>query len=360
MNDEATLREIARARTRSALRGEAFMALGADEQRSLFRNVYEQNYRDLANSFSAPGSQPSRAMASDRASDMINEGRHSNPNIEKAGDIAGDFMQNVDFPGFVRDLLKGVFDANLEVTVKQMETFKGLLQAATQNLSSFVRNITDDQAMVSLADKKSDDFTIDFPEDGPKDENGQPRPALIDARSGEKLDLGDNELKAKIMDTKIQMAREQRALLREVILMGVTRLVVERGQVKASVVFDIKASEKIERKDKAALKSAISTSSSLSASGGFLGAIFGGPQGGTTRSSQNTRISISTTNSTSSTDLSAKVMGSVDIVFKSDYFKLDNFAQMYGPGGGDGANVPQTGGAAPRPAPAPAAPPGRT
>jgi uncharacterized membrane protein len=35
--------------------------------------------------------------------------------------------------------------------------------------------------------------------------------------------------------------------------------------------------------------------------------------------------------SEASTELAAKVAGSVDITFKSDYFKLDNFAQMYGP-----------------------------
>ena len=35
--------------------------------------------------------------------------------------------------------------------------------------------------------------------------------------------------------------------------------------------------------------------------------------------------------------MAAQLMGSVEIVFKSDYFKLDNFAQMYGPVQGEDA-----------------------
>ena len=173
---------------------------------------------------------------------------------------------------------------------------------------------------------------------------------MLTTKEGEPADLGDNQVKAKIMDAKIAMAKEQRALLRETILMGITRLVVEKGNVKASVVFDIKANEKIEKGDKAALKEATSSGTSISASGGLLGMILGGPQGGYTNSTRKTKISVSSAKSTASTDLAAKVAGSVDITFKSDYFKLDNFAQMYGPQAGSGA-----GGTAPA---APAATPG--
>jgi hypothetical protein len=38
---------------------------------------------------------------------------------------------------------------------------------------------------------------------------------------------------------------------------------------------------------------------------------------------------VSSAKSQSETELAAKIAGSVEINFKSDYFKLDNFAQMY-------------------------------
>jgi hypothetical protein len=144
------------------------------------------------------------------------------------------------------------------------------------------------------------------------------------------------------MEAKIAMAKEQRAMLREVILMGVTRLVVEKGVVKAACKFDIKAGEKIDKADKAALQEASSTSTSLTASGGLLGSIFGGPRGGTTRSTQKSKISVSSAKSQATTDLTAQVSGNVEIQFKSDYFKLDNFATMYGPVTAGGPPPPPT------------------
>jgi hypothetical protein len=132
------------------------------------------------------------------------------------------------------------------------------------------------------------------------------------------------------MDATLAMAKEQRALLRETILMGITRLVVEKGVVKAAVVFDIKAGERISKADRAMVQDARSSSGSFGASGGLVGSIIGGPKGGTTSSSRHTQISVSSAKSEATTDLQAKISGSVEINFKSDYFKLDNFAAMYG------------------------------
>ena len=268
-----------------------------------------------------------------KASDMIDDERHYNKRIEQAGELAGEFVDEVDFPGFVKDLLKGVFDANLKVTLEQMEAYIDLMKAATASISKFVNAIDDTAAFGYLAENNSDEFSFDFDDDD-KYEQGNPKAVLTD-KEGNKLDIGDNEVKAKIMDAKIAMAKEQRALLRETILMGVTRLVVEKGTVKAGVLFDIKATEKIEKADKAALKKSVSTSGSISAGGGLIGKIFGGPSGGTTRSSRKTQISVSSAKSQATTDLAAKLSGNVEIIFKSDYFKLDNFATMYGPAKGE-------------------------
>ena len=62
--------------------------------------------------------------------------------------------------------------------------------------------------------------------------------------------------------------------------------------------------------------------------GGFFGLF----SGGKTTTKKRTQISVSSAKSTSTTDLSANITGSVEINFKSDYFKLDNFASMYGAG----------------------------
>ena len=322
MND---LREIARAQTREILAASpTFHQLDLEEQKALYRDIYDAQYGELAQANGGV----SRALAKDRASDLIDDSRHENQRIEQAGELAGEFIDEVDFPGFVRDLLKGVFDANLEVTLAQMEAYQQLLKTATASIAKFVNAIDDTAAFGYLAENNGDEFNIDFGDETEAD--GTPKAVLTNAE-GEPVDIGDNEVKAKIMEAKIAMAKEQRALLRETILMGVSRLVVEKGVVKASVLFDIKASERINKADKAALKESISRSASASAGMGLVGKIFGGGSGGGTHSRRKTKISVSSAKSVASTDLAAKVAGSVDITFKSDYFELDNFARMYGP-----------------------------
>ena len=290
---------------------------------------------------------PGRPQKAQRASDKIDDARHYNKRIEQAGELAGDFVRNVDFPGFVRDLLKGVFDANLAVTLQQMKTYIDLMKAATQSVAKFVNAIDNTAAFGYLAENNSDEFSLTLDEDD-KDESGQPKPALAD-KEGNKLDLGDNEIKARIMDAKIAMAKEQRALLRETILMGVSRLVVERGVVKASVLFDIKATEDMRKKDKAAIKDSDATTASHTMGTGLIGRLVGGGDTGVTNARRHTEISLSSASSKSTTSLEAKLAGSVEIVFKSDYFKLDNFASMYGAVRDQPAAAPG-GTAAPQPA----------
>jgi len=285
-----------------------------------------------------------------RASDQIDESRHQNKRIDQLGDIASDFIEAVDFPTFVSDLLDGVFKANLKVTKDQMVAYQELLKAATQSLAFFMNKIPPQESFAYLAANDSDNFSIDFPPDEPAqltDKEGN-----VVAKAGEEAE--DAAIKAKIMDATLAMAKEQRAMLREVLLMGVTRLVVEKGVIRASVKFDFKATENVDRQDKAMVQDSRSWSNSISHSGGFFGSILGGPQGGNTNSGRHAQLSVATTKSDNDTSVTANLTGFVEIQFKADYFRLDNFATMYGPT----ALAPATpGGLAPGPAPAAPAPP---
>ncbi len=365
MSETDAVKDLARSYARDELMSlPTFGQLGVDDQRALYRDVYQRHVGRL----SQPPRAAARAFAEPKkASDLIDDQRHLNQRIDQAGELAGGFVDEVDFPGFVKDLLKGVFDANLKVTLDQMEAYQKLLKAATQSLTAFMSKIKPEAAFGYLAENNSDEFGLSFSDDE-KDEEGNKKVVLTD-KDGALVDTEDTRIKTRIMDATLQMAREQRAMLRETILMGITRLVVEKGNVKASVLFDIKASEKIEKGDKAAIQEQKSTSNSITASGGLLGSIFGGPSGGMTSSTRKSRLSVSSAKSVSNTELAAKITGSVDITFKSDYFKLDNFASMYGPLGGAGgpppaaapagggpAALPPGAGVAPAAAPAGAAP----
>lgn len=331
MLNDTELQDLARQRTRAELASSSqFQALPFEDQKGVYQKTYAQHLSRLA---AEPGGTTATALA-DRASRLIDDSRHENKRIEQAPEMMGDFVREVNFPQFVKDLVGGVFEANLTVQAQQTARFIELMKAATQSVAKFIQEIDPAASFAYLAENNSDEFSLGFDDDD-KDDQGNPKPILTD-KEGNKLDVdGDEAIKAKIMDAKIAMAKEQRALLREVMLMGVQRMVIEKGNIKASVLFDFKASEDIIKKDQAATKKTTSAGGSMSFSGGLIGSIIGGPRHGGGMSTRNTQMTVASTKSTASTSLAAKLAGSVDLTFKTDYFKLDNFAQMYGPVTGD-------------------------
>jgi hypothetical protein len=102
------------------------------------------------------------------------------------------------------------------------------------------------------------------------------------------------------------------------------------------VVFDVKASNTVNKSDQAKGKT-IETTGNTS-SGGFWPFY----SGGGANTSKKAVISVSSAKSTATTNLAAQITGEVEINFKSDYFKLDNFAQMYAPTPAASAQPPKT------------------
>ncbi len=314
----------ARNRAQSLLSQSAsFREMEPGEQLAMYKDLVQAQCKELAEENGQLATQKSVSTAM-KASDQIDDKRHLNQRIgRETGEMAADFIQDVDFPDFVQDLLTGVFDANLNVTLKQMDSYQKLLKTATKSLSSFVKNVNDEDAFAYLADNMSNQFSF------MEDDDGQ---AALADNSGQAVDIGDNEVKARIMDAKLALAQEQRTLLRETILMGISRLVVERGTVKAAVVFDVKASEKISKSDKASESTTTKDAGTSNSQSGWWSWWGGNDPNSSTgsTSTKTSKISVSSAKSTATTDLAAQITGSVEIVFKSDYFKLDNFSSMYG------------------------------
>ncbi len=288
----------------------AFLALSLSDQMAIYSDVVNNEMEKLAmqRGLSMP-------MAKGPGAEMGFEGY--DPGFEGSVEAFEDLVKSVNFPNFVRDLLKGVFDANIQVMKAQTDDYIRLMKEATKGVADFVKQVKDDDTFSYLAETKGDQFNIQMEED----ETGNQKLALTNPQ-GEPVDMEDNEVKAKIMEAKIAMAKEHRAALREVILMGVTRLVVEKGEVEAAVEFKITAN----RQSKTSHQNKNINVATVKGSGGF------GPWSASA-SVSNTNININTSSKDAKDELSAKLMGKVKIVFKTDYFKLDNFAQMYGEGG---------------------------
>src|SRR5438067_843257 len=147
--------------------------------------------------------------------------------------------------------------------------------------------------------------------------------SIYHSRVGEEVDKEDAEVKRHILEAKINMAKEHRAALREVLLMGVTRLIVDKGEIEASVDFTVKANrESTAHHD----DQNINVTSANTSFGGGIDDIVGGPSGSFEMT--NTNIQVNTSDKKATDDLSATLHGKVNIQFKTDYFKLDRFADM--------------------------------
>lgn len=314
---ESQIKDYARATARDVLGGSAaFLAMPVAEQQSIYHTVVDDEMNKARSRYGL-----AKSMATDSGADMSYKGY--DPGFQGDTKSFTDLVDSVDFPKFVKDLLKAVFDANLKVMKEQTDSYIALMREATKSAADFIKQVKDDESFARLAESRSDKYNV-MMEDDPE---GGSKLALTDPQ-GEKVDVEDAEVKRHILEAKINMAKEHRAALREVLLMGVTRLVVEKGEVEAGVEFTVKA----KRDSKAHHKDTnINTVGLHTDFGGGIGSFLGGPSAG--MSMNNTNIQINTSDKKATDDLSATLKGHVKIVFKTDYFKLDNFANMYADGG---------------------------
>jgi hypothetical protein len=328
---EATLSYVEQ-EAKSAARGQvrqllsnsaAFAAMPVSDQQSLYQSlVQDEFHKELVRRGAKPANGLARSMATDSGGDMGYKGY--DPAFGGEVKDFKDLVDTVDFPKFVADLLKAVFDANLSVMKTQTDSYIKLMKECTKSSADFIKQVKDEESFASLAEKKGDKYNVNTE----KQADGSSKLALTDP-NGDKVDPEDAEVKKDILEEKINMAKEHRAALREVLLMGVTRLVVNKGVIEAGVDFEIHATR--DSKSHHDDQNINTTTVSTGADGGVLGSLFGGPSA--SLESTNTNIQVNTSDKHATDDMTAKLHGKVNIEFKTDYFKLDNFANMYADGG---------------------------
>ena len=344
MPTEREMEDQARQQAREVLSKQPnFSQLDREQQFEQYKNLVSTLYNQLVEQERAKEIQSldgqltaqqsfSGAMA---ASDLINDDRHLNRRIDQQGEIAGNVLREVDFPKFVKDLLKSVFDANLQVTKDQMNSYAELVERITKPAAQLIDTIDDRAAKMFLAENYSDKYKLSFGDDDlnfTDEGNGQQDSNLMKLATVDGSPLEEADLRGAIMQAKLELVGQHQRLLEEMLLMGVTRMVVDNGKIKASIDFSITAKDNIKKGDAAnerSKKQKVSSTSRTSHSFWY------GDSSTEANSDVQTNIAISTAKvgSQSTTDSSTKVKGEVEINFKSDYFKLDNFKDILQPSG---------------------------
>ncbi len=306
--------QLAREKARQQLSAsQSFKAMAVADQQAIYTDIVKSELSKIASlptisrSFAGPGAGMGFGDYDPGFKNSIN-------NFE-------DLVDSVDFPKFVSDLLKAVFDANMDVMKKQTDAFIKLMKEASKSVAEFIKNVKPEAAFIKLASENREQYNITT-ESATNSDGSKTQKMVLATPEGDPVDMEDNEVKAKIMDATVMLAKEERAALREVMLMGVTRLIVEKGEIEAAVEFSITA-KRNSKKD-----NSNTNINNFSVDGSVGGFGWGG-----SFSETNTNININTSNKTADDELTAKLKGKVNIKFKTDYFKLDNFANMYSDGG---------------------------
>jgi hypothetical protein len=124
-----------------------------------------------------------------------------------------DLVENVSFPEFVATLIEGTFNAAVDASIQQMEAYAELVKDVARTVDQFAKdNASAEQARDRLAAK--------YPE-------------LIDDAGDRDSDDDDPKKKAARPRRKRLTHKERRRLIAKATLMGINRIVITSGRVKA-------------------------------------------------------------------------------------------------------------------------------
>jgi len=239
------------------------------------------------------------------------------------GRRAGALLDEIDFPTFVASLVNGTFDAMVDSSIRQMESFAELVAAVAKPLDQFAQeNVTLNQARDWIIEQYPRDVTLVEQDGQPRlaprpqpdpDGFGPPSPPWLAEYGAEGADLDQDLLEEQILpQARDRVAQQRLQTLATMVLMGVNRIVVKDGTVSAKLRFRAAAV------DHASVDYAISNDPSTPASDWTV-------RGSRSAPSAVTKVSTLGMNVQADSQLEAILTGEVRINFASETVPLDRF-----------------------------------
>ncbi|MBX3160370.1 MAG: hypothetical protein KF773_30680 [Deltaproteobacteria bacterium] len=226
-------------------------------------------------------------------------------------------LEAIDFPGFVASLLTGTFQAIVDASAQQIRSYAELVASLTQSLDDFsAEKVSDDQARQFLADRHPKELVLVLPAPGT---NAAPRLAPRPAAEGSspawlgKYGLAGEELTAELANGLLvtagrrQVGEDRLQTLATMVLMGVNRVVVSDGNLRAKLQFHAAAMDR-QRVDVDQQQAGVA--------------------GRAVSSDTRAQMMVSTTKVNAQADaaIKAELLGEVRIAFRTETFPLERFA----------------------------------
>lgn len=240
---------------------------------------------------------------------------------ESIAQRTGAMVNEVDFPGFVAQLVHGTFDAIVDASIRQMESYSSMVAAVAKTVDQFTEeNVTPNQARDWLAAHYPGDVQLLLPDGGartqpqllPRSEGL--RPAWLSAYGVEDEELTADLLENTVLpQVRLKVGGERQQLLATMVLMGMNRVVVRDGSISSKVMFRAAAQD--------AAKVGYATSSDPAQLDKW------GARGSGTQSAQaSTMVSTVQVNAQNESNVRADLYGEVKLNFVSETLPLDRLA----------------------------------
>ncbi len=243
------------------------------------------------------------------------------PATETLAARTGALVNEVDFPGFVAQLVHGTFDAIVDASIRQMESYADLLSAVAKTTEQFTQeNVSLDQARDWLAQRYPGDVALHLPRGADEVAAGaQLAPRAEGASPAWLADYGleGQELTAEVLEQQVlpqvrqKVGGERLQLLSTMVTLGLNRVAVKDGSISAKVMF------------RAAAKDASTVQYAQSPDSNTGGASNWGTRGNNAYAGVQTLVQTVNVNAQSSTDLRADLFGEVKLNFVSETLPLD-------------------------------------
>jgi hypothetical protein len=308
-----------------------FRALAADDRRVLAHNIVRvgsylaECVRDDWYQSDRLGQRP--IVRSRRAAPLAQAqtaGQDFQPAAaSQIGRVTGETLRAIAFPVFVSDLIRGTFNAIGDASQKQMDQYMQLLENVSKTVDQFMAdNVSDDNARSYLAERYPQHIEVRdghaVARAGAEDRAVPSFRADLDLEQDVPLD--DSAIEDSLVPgARRKLAQSRLQLLSSLVLMGINRIVVTGGKIRATMGFHINA------RDQAHQESASQVGVGVSAQGsGAIGPFSVGA------SVSFSYVSSSKADSNAELNTQADLTGEVEIHFQSDYFPIERFANASG------------------------------
>jgi hypothetical protein len=238
------------------------------------------------------------------------------------GRVTGETLRAISFPTFVADLIRGTFQAIVNASIQQMEAYGALLANVSRTVDQFMaENISDNQAREWLVQRYPEHIRLEREGERvravPRDdaEEREAPDFRADLGLSENVSLDESAIEEQLVPAaRRKLASSRHQMLATMVLMGINRIVITGGKIRATMGFHIDTTDRLAEQRATDFDTRVAASGSF----GF----------GPWSASLSASVAYVTSNRSqrdSEMNVEADLTSEVDLRFKSDYFPLERF-----------------------------------